>query len=92
MLARALAVALVALAACGTSTKPAGAVCSQMTECESSLDCLELGQFSGSACTAAGKVCTHSCQQRGDCTDLGSNFDCFATCSGGSICGATLGP
>jgi len=90
MLARVLAIAL--LAACGTTAKPAGAVCTAASDCESSLDCLELGQFSGSACTVVGKTCTHSCQQRGDCSDLGSNFDCFATCGSGSICGATAGP
>lgn len=89
---RALVVVLLALGACGTSAKPAGAVCSQMSECESSLDCLDLGQFAGSACTVVGKVCTHTCQVKSDCTDLGANFDCFAACSGSSVCGATAGP
>lgn len=88
---RALAI-VVALAACGTSGKPASAVCSQTSDCESGLDCLALAQFNGSACTVVGKVCTHTCQVNGDCGDLGSNFDCFASCSGSSVCGATGAP
>ena len=83
--------AAAALAACGTSAKPAGAVCSDTSECETGQACLELGQFTGSACTVAGKVCTTTCQTSADCEGLGSSFMCFASCGSAMICGA-VGP
>ena len=85
-----LVVAVVAaLAACGTSSKPAGAVCTDSSECEAAQSCLELGQFSGSACTVVGKVCSKSCTSNGDCAELGSAFMCFASCGSAMVCGAT---
>src|SRR5512135_83384 len=71
---------VVALAACGTSALPAGAVCKQTSDCESDLQCLELGQFSGSACTVVGKVCSKVCSTSTDCASLGSSYMCFASC------------
>jgi hypothetical protein len=88
---RILVVVTAVLAACGTSAKPAGAVCSDSSECEAAESCLEFGQFSGSACTVVGKVCSKSCQTTADCADLGSSFMCFASCGSAMVCGA-VGP
>jgi hypothetical protein len=77
------------LAACGTSAAPAGAVCQQSSDCETDLMCLEIGQFSGSACTVVGKTCSKTCAADTDCASLGSNFHCFAGCGSDKTCGAT---
>ncbi|HET9990368.1 MAG TPA: hypothetical protein VFQ65_17675 [Kofleriaceae bacterium] len=81
---------LSALAACGTSSLPAGAQCSQTSECDANLMCLDLAQFSGSACSVIGKTCTKVCADDPGCTSLGSNFKCFAGCGSAMTCGATL--
>jgi hypothetical protein len=77
------------LAACGTSALSAGAVCHQPTDCESDLMCLDIGQFSGSACTVVGKTCSKTCSADTDCAALGSSFHCFAGCGSDKFCGAT---
>ena len=81
---------LTALAACGTSSLPAGAQCSQTSECDTDLMCLDLAQFTGSACSVVGKTCTKVCTGDPGCTSLGSNFKCFAGCGSDMTCGATL--
>jgi hypothetical protein len=80
---------IAALVACGTSSKPAGAVCTDSSECEATDSCLELGQFSGSACTVVGKVCSKNCTTNSDCAELGPSFMCFASCGSAMVCGAT---
>jgi hypothetical protein len=82
--------AVAALAACGTSSLPAGAQCSQSSECDSNLSCLDLAQFSGSVCSVVGKTCSKVCGGDTDCASLGSNFKCFAGCASDMTCGATL--
>lgn len=79
-----------ALAACGTSSLPAGAQCSQTSDCDTDLMCLDLAQFTGSACSVVGKTCTKVCTGDPACTSLGSNFKCFAGCGSDMTCGATL--
>lgn len=81
--------AVVMLVGCGTSASPAGAVCSQSSECDANLMCLDLAQFSGSACTVVGKTCSKTCSTDPDCASLGSNFRCFAGCGSDKTCGAT---
>jgi hypothetical protein len=80
---------VVVLAACGTDAKPAGGVCDQTSDCALGLDCLEIAQFNGSACTVVGKTCSNTCMNDTDCFTLGSNFHCFATCGSAMVCGAT---
>ena len=80
---------VVVLAACGTSPLPAGAVCKQTSDCETDLSCLDVAQFSGSACTVVGKACSKTCSTDPDCASLGSSFRCFAGCGSDKTCGAT---
>lgn len=80
---------MVVLGACGTSPLPAGAVCKQTGDCEADLTCLDVGQFSGSACTVVGKTCSKTCSTNADCAALGSSFMCFAGCGSDMVCGAT---
>lgn len=82
-------IALVLLAACGTSSLPAGAQCAQTSECESGLMCLDLAQFTGTTCTVVGKACSLVCQDDTGCASLGSSFKCFAGCGTDKTCGAT---
>lgn len=88
MLGKLLAIALFA-AACGTNPLPAGAVCKQASDCESGLGCLDVAQFSGSACTVVGKACSKTCTTAADCASLGSNFQCFAGCGADKTCEQT---
>jgi hypothetical protein len=81
--------AAVMLVGCGTSALPAGAVCKQTGDCDTDLMCLDVGQFSGSACTVVGKTCSKTCAADSDCASLGSSFHCFAGCGSDKICGAT---
>ena len=81
--------AVVILAACGTSPLPAGAVCKQTGDCDSNLMCLDVAQFSGSACTVVGKACSVVCTTDTECAPLGSSFHCFAGCGSDKFCGAT---
>jgi hypothetical protein len=86
---------IVALLGCGTSAKSAGEQCTQSSDCESSLDCLDVGQFSGSTCTVVGKVCTLACTGASDPAfqTLGSSFQCLAGCgSDPMICAEVSGP
>ena len=81
-----------ALAACASSSLPAGAECSQTSDCSSGLTCLEFGQFSGSACTTVGKMCSSTCTSNTDCGHLGPSFTCLASCGSAMVCGATGQP
>jgi hypothetical protein len=83
-------VLLAALAACSTSSLPAGAQCSQTSECDTDLMCLDLAQFTGSACSVIGKTCSKVCADDTGCTSLGSGYKCFAGCGSDKTCGATL--
>jgi hypothetical protein len=76
---------LFAIAACGTTPLPPGAVCKATADCESNLMCLDVAQFAGSACTTVGKSCSTSCTTDASCASLGSNFKCFATCTAGAM-------
>jgi hypothetical protein len=92
MIRIALCSAFVAFAAvaCGTSQLPAGAQCMQSSDCDTDLSCLDLAQFSGSACSVVGKTCSKVCADDTGCASLGSNFKCFAGCGSAMSCGATL--
>jgi hypothetical protein len=92
MIRIALCSAFVAFAAvaCGTSQLPAGAQCSQSADCDTDLSCLDLAQFTGSACSVIGKTCSKVCANDTGCASLGSNFKCFAGCGSAMTCGATL--
>jgi hypothetical protein len=81
---------LVALAACTSSSLPAGAECSgsSATDCDDGLSCLAFGEFVGSACNVVGDMCSKTCGSNGDCATLGTNFMCFASCGSAMICGA----
>ena len=72
-----------------SSKLPPGAVCKQTTDCESDLMCLDVAQFSGTACTVVGKSCSQVCTSDPDCASLGSNFKCFAGCGADKTCEAT---
>jgi hypothetical protein len=86
-----IAIACAALAACGTSALPAGAVCKQSSECESGLSCLDVAQFNGTTCTVIGKSCSIVCTGDPDCAALGATFKCFAGCGADQTCGS-VGP
>jgi len=78
------------VAACtSTSTLPAGAVCKVTADCDHGLQCLDVAQFSGSACTVVGKSCSIACTDNPSCASLGSNFMCFATCGADKDCQMT---
>jgi hypothetical protein len=79
-------IAALALAACGTTPLPAGAVCKATADCEADLSCLDLGQFSGTTCTVVGKSCTKTCADDAGCASLGANFKCFASCGTDKVC------
>lgn len=83
---------MMSLAACSTSSLPAGAVCDQTADCDDGLTCEELGQFSGATCTVPGKVCTVTCTDDTGCAALGADFKCFATCGADKICGEVAAP
>lgn len=86
MITKALALVLI-LAACGTSSLPAGAACTQSSACESGLSCLDVAQFNGSACSVVGQSCSIACTAGGSaCASLGSNFMCFAGCGSDMTC------
>ncbi len=87
-----LRAALVLVAACGTSQLPAGAQCTATADCDTDLSCLDLAQFSGSACSVIGKTCSKVCTDDGGCASLGSSFKCFAGCGSAMTCGATAAP
>jgi hypothetical protein len=77
-------------AGCTTSSSlPAGAVCQQTTDCDAALQCLDLAQFTGSACSVIGKTCSLACTADTSCASLGSNFKCFAGCGSAMTCGET---
>ena len=84
-------VAAIAAVACGTTPLPASAACKQTPDCESTLSCLEVAQFTGSACAVVGHECTVPCTGATDpaCHALGSNFECFAGCGSQMTCVAT---
>ena len=88
-----VAIAGSAAIACGTSPLPAGAECKQTTDCESTLDCLDVAMFTGSACSVVAHTCSVTCTGATDtsCKALGSNFTCFAGCGSQMTCGA-IGP
>ncbi len=80
------------LAACSSSSLPAGAVCDQTSDCDDGLTCVELGQFTNQTCTVVGKVCTVTCADDTGCAALGADFKCFATCGADKICGEVAAP
>jgi hypothetical protein len=80
---------IVALAACGTSSLPAGAKCTATADCDSGLTCLDVAQFSGTTCTTVGKTCSTTCTDDPSCAPLGANFKCFATCTADKVCAMT---
>lgn len=82
-------VLLIALASCGTSSLPAGAECHATSECDTGLDCLDLAQFAGSACTVIAKTCSKTCTGDPGCADLGAGYKCFAGCGSAMTCGPT---
>ena len=90
----AVLVAVLAIAACGTTPLPAGAECTQTSDCESSLSCLEVAQFSGTTCTVVDHACSITCTGTTDtaCQTLGPNFTCFAGCGSAMTCGTTAAP
>ena len=90
MLRIALCSAFVAFVACGTSQLPPGAQCSASSDCDTGLSCLDLSQFTGSACSVIGKTCSKVCADDSDCALVGTNFKCFAGCGSAMTCGATL--
>jgi hypothetical protein len=81
--------AVLAVASCGTSSLPAGAACNATADCDADLQCLDLAQFSGSACMVVGKQCTIVCTDDPSCATLGSNYKCFQGCATDKTCGAT---
>ena len=80
---------LLAIAACGTTPLPAGAVCKTTADCESNLMCLDFAQFSGSNCMTVGKSCSTTCTDDASCAPLGTNFKCLATCTTAKACAMT---
>jgi hypothetical protein len=85
-----LLLAVLLLFACSSATlKSAGTACSADSECAAGLSCLALGAFTDAGCTTAAKACSKSCTIDSDCAALGSNYKCFADCSGSHACGAT---
>ena len=81
---------VVLLGACGTDPLPAGASCKVNADCKTGLDCLDVAQFNGSACTVVGHACSITCTTTADCASLGSNFMCFGGCGSAMFCGKTL--
>jgi hypothetical protein len=79
-------------AACSTGPLPAGAVCDQAADCESTLSCLDIAQINGTTCTVVGKTCSITCSVDGDCATLGTNFRCFAGCGVDKVCGEVASP
>ena len=77
------------LASCGTSSLPAGAACSATADCDADLQCLDVAQFSGSACMVVGKQCTIVCTDDPSCSTLGASFKCFQGCATDKTCAAT---
>lgn len=75
--------------ACGPTTLPAGAVCTEGDTCEEGMACLPFSQFSGDSCEDVATVCSLSCVSDEDCASLGDDYLCFATCDGDSTCGQT---
>ena len=82
-----VAMVMFVVAACGTDSLPAGAVCKQTSECESGLMCLDVAQFSGTSCTVVSKACSITCTDDSGCASLGSSFRCFAGCGAEKFCG-----
>ncbi len=89
MLMRSLLIA--AVAACGTTSPlPPGAACTQTSECETDLMCLDVAQITGTTCTVVGKSCSIVCQGDNICaTRLGLGFQCFMGCGADKFCGDT---
>ncbi|HTR49341.1 MAG TPA: hypothetical protein VMJ10_01460 [Kofleriaceae bacterium] len=90
---RVLAVFAVVMLGCSSSSgRTAGEACQQQSDCEASLDCLDIGQFAGTTCTVVGKICSVTCTSASDpsCTMLGSGYTCLAGCgSDPMVCAAT---
>jgi hypothetical protein len=76
------------LGACGTDALPPGAVCTATTDCETAnnLMCLDVAQFTGTACAVIGKSCSIACTDDTSCAVLGTNFKCFAGCGTQKTC------
>ena len=77
------------VACTSSSTLPAGAVCKATSDCDKGLQCLDVAQINGSACTVVGKSCSIPCTDNTSCSSLGSNFLCFATCTADKDCQMT---
>jgi hypothetical protein len=80
---------VIALAACGTTPLPAGAVCKQTADCATGLSCLDVAQFTGTTCSVVGKSCSIVCTNDAGCATLGANFKCFMGCGADKFCAAT---
>jgi len=83
---------ILALASCASDSLPAGAVCEATSDCETSLSCLDVAQFTGTTCMVVGKTCTTTCTDDASCSALGANFKCFATCTTEKACGKVASP
>jgi hypothetical protein len=89
---RALLLGCLLISGCADSPLPAGAVCKATADCDTDLMCLDVAQFSGTACTVVGKSCSKTCTDDPSCASLGANFRCFATCTADKACEMVAGP
>jgi hypothetical protein len=76
------------LAACGSSSS-AGNTCALPADCDADLQCLDVAQFTGTACMNVGKACSIVCTDDTSCATLGDGFKCFQGCGAFKTCGAT---
>lgn len=79
-----LMLALVAVAACGSSNNTGiGAKCTSTTSCTAGLQCVTSYGQSDGGCVALGLECQQTCYSDADCGIIGNgSYTCFSSCGG----------